>query len=555
MKITNIKINSFRCFNELNLDINSPQAFVGENGSGKTTILEAINLAASQGYAGLKLEEQDFCLGKDDIEIQITFDKHFINKVPDGYNFQNIPCRQVIFKARRRKLSSGKALSDEFVIEHYSIPDVYTTTRPTVSIKDFDSNTLPSKIEKVDEGKFRLTRRSTGRTMDLGTHLMSLNNDLVGFPNVFYFDREREKEAKRGFGTLLQKLIRDLNWRYKKEADQALIGSEWEDYYQEVIKLVEDKKTSQIVEPLRKGLTKILGEEFPNLELSLLPLQQPFNFSFFAMRDAKSTNQIEISGVGSGVSILISFLLLKIISEMSKEEIILLIDEPELHLHPQAQANLFQEFKESNYQIIYTTQSDLFIDISDWRAITRLTTQYDCYPKKSSLDTVRNSLTIAQHLDEIKKYYQHETIYLREDNQIFFAKKCLLVEGAGDRYGLPRFAKTMGNGFRDLTIINCHGKSKIPYYQLLCRSFSIPYFTLFDLDGKQDTDSENQIVTQWTNSDATATFITSFEELLGVDGSRGSDVCAKVDDISTPENIPQEIKDIIEKIITWSQNI
>lgn len=560
MMITNVKIENFRCFKSIELEFEKLQALVGENGSGKTAILEAINYVTSQGYAGFKIEEQDFNAFEagNIIKIEVTFDSCFINQVPDGYVTQNIPCRKVVLQVHRREQSAGKALSDEFVIEHFTIPETYDKNNPLtakIAVQGFDVSKLPIEIRKTgDPTNYQLIRRSTGKAMELGPRLLSINNDKGGFPDVFYFDRDREKEAKRGFNTLLQRVNRDLNWRYKKVANHDEITTKWEEYYNSVIGLVESRKSSQIIEPIRYSLKEVLGKEFNNLELSLLNIKQPFNYAFFTLREQGKADQIEVTNIGSGISVLLAYFLLKTISEMSKEEIILLIDEPELHLHPQVQIKLFDEFKKSKYQILFATQSDLFVDISEWRMIKRLSEEFDYFPKTQDLNTRLENRTIASHLDEIKRFHQHETIYSKEDNALFFARKCLLVEGPVEKYGIPRIAAILDKSLNELTIIACIGKNNIPYYQQLCKAYDIPFFTLFDLDGGTVSSSENSRPYNWASQNAVAVFSTSFEELLGVTTGRGTDVLLHIDGISSSNQINDEIKEAIDKISGWSKN-
>src|SRR5258708_5023000 len=227
------------------------------------------------------------------------------------------------------------------------------------------------------------------------------------------------------------------------------------------------------------------------------------------------TNQIEQSDLGSGVSILMAYFLLDIISKLSKEQFIILIDEPELHLHPQLQQRLFADFQQSAFQVIYTTHSDIFVDLAEWRSIKRVSPQ-GITPTAPPLEETFADKAIHEHLEKIKKWYRNKSLYFGEDNHLFLSRRCLLVEGPAEKYGIPVLAEKLGKDIGQVTILACNGKTKIPDYQLLCCAFGIPFFTVYDLDGKPATDDENKRIAECAEAGACGTFSTSFEQLLGI---------------------------------------
>jgi len=550
MAISKIEIDNFRCFKKAEVSFNKCHALIGENGCGKTTVLEALNLATSAGYS--HIIEQDFNnRDEGDLEIRVFFDKPFLCKIPDGYTTQDILCQSVAFSAhRRKKAASGKALSDPFVTEKYAVPILYQSKDIFADI-DLDSlsTRIPDKVIKTDQG-FESPRK-TGSPFKFTQQRLSLQNEFINYPNVFYFDRERESEASTGFNTLLSKIIKDLNWRYRNKWTQTDIIQKWDEFYSSVISTVIDPKNDRIMRPLGEKLKDIVGIECDNLELSLIDIEQPFLKAFFALRDG--TNQIDQKCLGSGISILLAYFLLEIISNLANGEIVFLIDEPELHLHPQLQSKLFEEFRKSASQVIYTTQSDCFVTIAEWASIRRFDRNYKNTPEAGNLIKEIEGKKILEHLDEIKKFHQHKAIFFREDNQIFFARKCLIVEGPAEKYGLPVLANRLKKSLCDVTIISANGKSKIPYYQLLCQAFGIPYFTVVDLDGRNNGESDNKRPCSWIMDNALAVFAKSFEEELEISRNaehKASSVLVKIDEMDD-DHISAAIKGNIELIASW----
>jgi len=104
-----------------------------------------------------------------------------------------------------------------------------------------------------------------------------------------------------------------------------------------------------------------------------------------------------------------------------------------------------------------------------------------------------------------------------------------------------------------VTIISANGKSKIPYYQLLCKAFGIPYFTVVDLDGRKKDESDNKRPCSWIMDDALAVFDKSFEEELGVSRNadhKASSVLIKIDGLVN-DQISAAIKKNINAIASW----
>ena len=81
MKIDSIRLRNFRCYkDETTIDFDDLTVLVGKNDSGKSTILEALDIFFNEGKGVIKLDKNDINVscnahGDDEIEITVAFDE------------------------------------------------------------------------------------------------------------------------------------------------------------------------------------------------------------------------------------------------------------------------------------------------------------------------------------------------------------------------------------------------------------------------------------------------------------------------------------------------
>lgn len=165
---------------------------------------------------------------------------------------------------------------------------------------------------------------------------------------------------------------------------------------------------------------------------------------------------------------------------VGEKQIIMLIEEPELFLHPQAQKELLsslEKLAESGLQVVFTTHSSFFIDLSIYKSI--------CIAHR---DGPRAPTTIQQWTNDL--FPVHEDVrnfnmsyWINPDRgELFFAKKVILVEGPTEKVVLPKLAKKAGIFHHEYTLIDCSGKSNMPLYISLLNKYRIPYVVVYDSD-------------------------------------------------------------------------
>lgn len=183
------------------------------------------------------------------------------------------------------------------------------------------------------------------------------------------------------------------------------------------------------------------------------------------------------------------------------DQIILLVEEPELYIHPQL-AKLFYDVLasfSSTDQVIYTTHSPVFVDA--------YTAERVAIVSKRSVGTgttIRSCDTTAfEGLDD-KKLFQGFTRFNASMNELFFAKRVLLVEGPEDVIAVGASLKAQGrivNRTEELewSVISCGGKDAIPFFQRVLNAFAIPYRVLHDLDIKPGMSADAEAVERKRN--------------------------------------------------------
>lgn len=563
--ISHVRIKNFRGFKDLEVVFDHHHALIGENGVGKTSILEAIRLACSPAFVASRLSEQDFnSKDEGDIEIKVVFSNYFSCSVSDGQNKHRVPCNAVLLSARRREgPTPGKALCDPFVTEFCCLPVEYGDRNALDEGKLPEGVTKPKVVKAVvryqdgEERGFALTTNNDTTYKIPDTELQDLNlRDAEGFPNVFMFDRDREQQTETGFKSVVSRVITELNWRFRKAIDKhgskQHLRESWDAFYQVVIGAAGKRYSDDLVGPVLTMLRQVVGTSADGLELSLLSIEEPFKKAFFAVRDG--TNQVDLDGMGSGISMLFALLLLEHVSRLSKQDCIFLIDEPEMHLHPQLQAYVGRHLRDGEFQTIVSTHSPYFVNLGAWRGNTRCTSSFVA-PRKNGVGLVLDGKELRDHLDEIRQYKYDETLFTLSDAEMLFARYVVLVEGPVDKHGLPRAAKAMGFAWHDLTFVGCRGKPNIPRFVMLCRAYEIPTFVVFDLDeGTEGASTATARVMKYVGELPHFTFTKSFEDCFNI-GSKGkhkaSNTLIAIDGCKVQENVPDEVQRAVKAIEQW----
>ncbi|HMM80871.1 MAG TPA: AAA family ATPase [Pyrinomonadaceae bacterium] len=176
--------------------------------------------------------------------------------------------------------------------------------------------------------------------------------------------------------------------------------------------------------------------------------------------------------------------------------LIFILDEPEAHLHPLAQKWLAKKmFKmaEDGLQIILTTHSPYFVDLNYLEGINLIRkdseTTLNINQNASSLfNHCLNTASNPQKTNEetiVPFYANNSTSHILSG---FFANIIVLVEGPTEELALPIYFEKLGFDPTEfgVEIIGVGGKGNLAKWWRLFTLYQIPTFICFDNDYKED---------------------------------------------------------------------
>jgi putative ATP-dependent endonuclease of OLD family len=465
--IDTLRISGFRGIRNLEIAFAPMTVLIGVNNSGKTTVLKALGLAL--GDYGRYIADEDFYIGDDERKAtEIVVDFRIVPVTPEGQ--------------RANAFNTDWATEFGDKIKAEANGEQYVAVRTRVS---------PNEIK----GGFQIDRATMERWPDNAAwlaekiKLTKLNSKFEGLP-LFSIEAQRDihQELKDKYSFVGKVLAR-------VDYDEKEIAS-----LERMIEAVNAEAVgkSKELQRLKDHLTQ-LNQTFQgagNAEITPFPKKirdLSKNFSIHFGETAKSTFAMEYHGMGtrSWASMLTVRAFVDAMRQKHEEEVrpfcaILAAEEPEAHLHPNAQKTLYQQLGEANAQVIVSTHSPYFTAMSDITHIRSL--------KRTPQGIVATRLEYAISTDD-KKILAREILARR--GEILFARALILCEGMTEEQVIPAMFEIFSGGPSLFTLgiscISVGGKNNYtPFVKLAC-SLGIPTFIISDNDGTTKTDVDSQL--------------------------------------------------------------
>ena len=604
MKLKGIRIKNFRSIVDSgDIRIESLQSLVGENNSGKSNILHAIEIFLTAGTANIK--DDDFFNINESIIITGIFEdlneSERANLRPYLIGNKLILEKHIEIKmdTRSEKLRPSTEyhgyrakpkdwwLSVDGVIEHEN------SERPNWKIVAQDNGILDyvaDETERVTKTSYEsglkriilehpeieFEEPELGQTQALGLQQVLLDS-FPSFHILPAITDYSDEIDRRTTNTNFRRLMSDLSERIIRKDPQY---ENIERYIKLLKYLLNPPNIEESRQPGEERL-EILGTietKLKNVICKLMPSVCGIQISV----DIEEIRDIFSRGVsikvddgkltdvlmkGHGLQRMVVFGLLQAlimnqrgelisaspevdVEDNNTRTIILAIEEPELYIHPQTQRMIYsvlKSFAETD-QVVYSTHSPNFIDLNNYEGIAVVNKESVAIGTK-----ICQCTTGIFESESERKDFQFINSFNIEKNRMFFAKKVILVEGTEDEIALITSGR-YENLFIEFpeeinySIIVSNGKGEIPKCMKLLNSFNIPYVLLHELDGNPSSEENNKIRDLLDNNPAIEVQ-NRVEDELNYQGHFGNAYVAKRH-CEDPANIPASFREKVKIIFS-----
>lgn len=568
MKLKSISIENYRSIIKIE-DARIPQmlALVGENNAGKSNILNAINVFLSAGSGGVN--ESDFNNKEGPIIITCKFEVNSqgLKKIWKPYMINNDLILEKHIWVEKDSNENITAIKNEFHGYQAEPRDWYLSTEkikkkygdrpkwkdvvtennlPDYFLKDgvCNKDTYTQGVAKyINENDVEYDSPDISDTQALGFQSKAVSN-LPRFYLLSSNANYTDETDRRSSTSTFRMLMSDLTDRIIKKDEKY---TKIEEALRTVNNLLNENKDennndtrlptlSSIENKIKELLTKIM----PSVERVKLKVNTDDASTIFSRGVEIKINdgvETDVTLKGHGLQRCVIFTLLQALILNSRRElvggdeavtenhpIILAIEEPELYIHPQL-GKLFYDvlnaFSERD-QVIYTTHSPRFIDVYEYESIAIIN-------KDKVTGTLLSNCKLSA-FDGLtdKKVFRGLTQLNSDVNEMFFARKVIVVEGPEDKIAVTETAKKLGKievrpEEVDTTIIVAGGKPAIPFFGRVLNAFEIKYCVLHDLDIKDGMTSSEKDIEKKRNDEIVkisqgkiATFPVKLEKTLGI---------------------------------------
>lgn len=608
MRLSRLQVQNFRSIaNSGEFTVEPLIALIGENNCGKSNLLRAIDVLVSAG-AG-KLTKDDFKDPASPIIIKGTFDslteterrrwksylvegcliieKHVSLAIDDRSAKEKVSAE---FHGYRAEPSawylSLRKINDKYgdrpkwadIVKEAGLPGYFLQDGKCTK-SDFTKWLDWYLVE--NDVEYDPPDLSTTQALGLQSNVAASLPRVYLLPAITDYSDEIDRRSST---SAFRRLMGDLSERILQRDPRFLDLQEALDNIRGLLNRVDAAGAPERIDSLavvENKITELLRRIMPSVQGVVLAVEVQNLPDLFSAGVSLAVNdgvQTDVLMKGHGLQRCIVFTLLQTlilnerdqlvadasVTSSRERPIILLIEEPELYIHPQLGKLFFdvmREFSKTD-QIVYSTHSPLFVDAyeSDQVALVSKTS----VAEGTKVTTCDRSA--FEGLTE-RKIFQGFAKLNPAINELFFARRVLLVEGPEDLIAVTAILRKCGRISQrveeiEWSVIPCGGKQSIPFFQRILNAFSIPYSVLYDTDieegmaedTKNQVMKENEAIRLLAGNRPVHTYPVRLERSLGHDKHFRDQYDAHRFFLE-PDNITPEVETIIAGVFAGSPRV
>ncbi|MED1481530.1 ATP-dependent nuclease [Bacillus altitudinis] len=407
--IEEMRIRNYKCYESVDVKFKKSSLILGANNSGKTSLLEALKLCFTR-YS--KVDEELIFVRKNE---ELTKDKKIIidvliSSVHEEFNDEwfdlfgaliiedQFDDKQCVALRTVIKYNSRKG---EYDLERKSL-NVWPTSNEVLDFEDFNSNSVTSEV-------------------------------VESIP-VFYLDAKRDILAEMGDKySYWNKLVKDVNL---SDDNLNILEKSLNEINDNII---ENSDVLKHLSTKLNSINDVLDTGSNSVEINPVTRKiKDLNRGMEIRINDKDSESFLINNQGMGTKSWATFLTLSAYIDWKSREMnenekpfhpLLLLEEPEAHLHPQAQRKIYKQMESLQGQKFISTHSPIIATQPNLEDFIHVYKRRD----SSSLNYIN-----LDDLNQSEKRKLKEEV-LKSRGDILFADTIILCEGETEEQALPKF--------------------------------------------------------------------------------------------------------------------
>lgn len=525
LQITKVKIENFRAHTATEIPLTQLGSLIGENNAGKSSVLHAIQFALEDR----KIDDSDF----QDKSRPIVVTLHLAGiTVQDLERAGETHREKVAGMITDGKLTIVRSQSQSARPEARYLRQVPTDPRWSLDALNAATKDKKGKVLRAAAVELRPELdgllKPTALKKEITEAWLTLNSQLPReelegqldpfptgittaikpfFPSVIYIESvkdastETKSTGTSAFARLLGMLFEEVETQFSDIEKEFRTVHEKLSRHLDVEGQLQDDRLPA-VSRIEKVIERYVKACFPGVEVQM-DIPAPTLTMLLSSADLliNDGHISKVSSKGDGLKRSVLFALLRAYVDMRdnglkdreeqvgaeaadddspetrkapKRAYLLLFEEPELYLHPQAQRQLMAALAEyaEDHQVLVTTHSPGFFQPGTTGFTRLIKTQTGIKAKPVDLTL------------KLKDAYQ---VVTHENNEAaFFANRVILVEGDSDTFVYPHLAKLFSEDWdhveRNVMFVKIGGKGNISRYRSFFKQFDVPIHVITDLD-------------------------------------------------------------------------